>query len=56
MTLFSISVGPFRVDAWIENAPPPWHFSENSSNLVAGPFPKVTLHHLLFPLERFSSQ
>ena len=20
--------------------PPPWHFSENSSDLVAGPFPK----------------
>ena len=47
------SISSWRLD-W--KCPPPWHFSENSSNLVAGPFPKVTLHHLLFPLERFSSQ
>ena len=28
---------------WIQNDPPPalWHFSENSSVLVAGPFPKL---------------
>ena len=24
---------------WIENGPPPWNFSENSSDLVAPPFP-----------------
>ena len=32
---------PCNIDFWIENDPPPlWNFSENSSDLVAPPFPK----------------
>ena len=30
-----------NINLWIENDPPPlWHFSKNSSDLVAGSFPK----------------
>ena len=39
-----------NINFWIENDPPPplWHFSEKSSNLVAGPFPKDFLNGLTF--------
>ena len=31
-----------NINFWIQNDPSPfWHFSENSSDLVAGPFPYV---------------
>ena len=29
-----------NITFWIENAPPLWNFSENSSDLLARPFPK----------------
>ena len=32
-----------NINFWTENDPPPfWHFSENSSDLVARPFPKCS--------------
>ena len=30
-----------------KSTPPPWNFSTNSSNLVAGPFPYVVLYYTL---------
>ena len=32
--------------SWIENCPPPWHFSKSSSDLVAGPFPKLSIREV----------
>ena len=33
-----------NIDLWIENDPSPFYFSENSSNLVARPFPYQQLY------------
>ena len=40
---------------WIENDPPPWHPSKNSSDLVAGSFPKyaqILSHFNCFTFEK----